>query len=61
VITKADGGKRALFFRLGWAVGADTSQADGYPEFETMKQQYRFLIRVGNERYEIPEAVILGG
>jgi heat shock protein HslJ len=61
VITKADGSKRAVFFRLGRAVGADTSQADGYPEFETIKQQDRFLIQVGNERYEIPEAVILGG
>jgi hypothetical protein len=46
---------------LGLAVGADTSQADGYPEFETIKQQDRFLIQLGNERYEIPEAVILGG
>jgi hypothetical protein len=61
VITKPDGVRRAVFFRLGRAVGADTSQADGYPEFETIKQQDLFLIRVDNERYEIPEAVILGG
>jgi hypothetical protein len=61
VITKADRSKRALFFRFGRAVGADNSQADGYPEFETIKQQDRFLSRVGNKRYEIPEAVILGG
>ncbi len=61
MITKPDGSKHAVFFLLGRAVGADNSQADGYPGFETIKQQDRFLIRVGSERYEIPEAVILGG
>jgi heat shock protein HslJ len=61
VITKPDGATRAVFFRLGIAVGADTSQADGYPEFRASREQDLHLIRVGNERYEIPDAVILGG
>jgi heat shock protein HslJ len=61
VITKPDGAKRAIFFRMGVAVGADTSQADGYPEFRATKENGLHMIWVGDERYEIPDAVVLGG
>ena len=46
---------------MGKAVGADTSQADGYAEFLASKENDLHLIRVGNERYKIPDAVVLGG
>ncbi len=61
VVTKPDGVKRALFFGNGEFVGADTSQADGYPEYSGRKEADLHLIRVGDERYEIPDAVIFGG
>ena len=61
VVTKPDGTKRAIFFRMGGAVGADTSQADGYPEFKATKEEDLHMIRVGDECYEIPDAVIFGG
>lgn len=61
VIKKPNGTNRAIFFRMGKPIGADTSQADGYPEFRTTKESDLNLIRVGSERYEIPDAVILGG
>ena len=61
VIDRLDGGKRAIFFRLGVPIGADTSEADSYPEFRTTREADLHLIRVGSERYEIPDAVILGG
>ena len=61
VIQKADGRSRTIFFRMGRPIGADTSQADGYPEFSASKENDRHLIRVGEERYEIPDAVALGG
>ena len=61
VVTRSDGSKRALFFRMGIPTGADTSQADGYPEFSASRDSDLNLIRVGEERYEIPDAVILGG
>jgi heat shock protein HslJ len=61
VIKKSDGRTRAIFFRLGKPIGADTSEADGYPEFRVTKENDLHLIRVGNERYEIPDAVVLGG
>ena len=61
VVTKPDGMKRAIYFRSGTAIGADTSEADGYHEFRTEKESDLHLIRVGPERYEIPDGVILGG
>lgn len=60
VVTRRDGRKRAIFFRMGIPIGADTSQADGYGEFRAEKKSDLHFIRVGNERYEIPDAVILG-
>lgn len=61
VIRKPDGRTRAIFFRMGKPIGADTSQADGYPEFSATKESDLHLIRIGNERYEIPDAIVLGG
>lgn len=61
VITKPDGITRAIFFSLGRAIGADTSQADGYGEFSVERESDLNLVRVGDERYEIPDALILGG
>jgi hypothetical protein len=61
VVTRGDGTTRAVFFRMGIPIGADTSQADGYPELSASKESDLHLIRIGPERYEIPDAVILGG
>lgn len=61
VVTRPDGAKRAIFFRMGRPLGADTSEADGYHEFRADKESDLHRIQVGPERYEIPDAVILGG
>jgi hypothetical protein len=61
VVTRPDGRTRALFFQKGRFLSPDTSQADGYPEVHAEKQSDLNLIRVGQERYEIPDAVIFGG
>ena len=61
VVTRLDGRKRLIYFKAGKAVGADLSQADGNMEFKASKEADLFMIRAGNERYEIPEAVIFGG
>lgn len=61
VVKYRDGRTRALFFRMGRPVGADTSQADGYKEFHASKEKDLNIVRVGDERYEIPDAVVLGG
>jgi hypothetical protein len=61
IVTLSDGRTRAIFFRMGTPMGADASQADGYGEFRATKESDLNLIRVGDERYEIPDAVVLGG
>jgi hypothetical protein len=61
VVTLFDGRKRMIFFRMGIPIGADSSQADGYGEFRATKESDLNVIRVGDERYEIPDAVVLGG
>ena len=62
VVSKTPHGtSRAIYFRMGKPIGADTSQVDGYPEFHATRVGDLHLIRVGNERYEIPDAVVLGG
>ncbi len=59
VITKPDGTTRAIYFRRGTPVGADTSEADP-GEFEASREGDLNTIRIGSERYEIPDAVVLG-
>lgn len=61
IITKPDDMKRAIFFRMGKPIGADTSEADYPGEFKANRQSDLNLIELGKERYEIPDAVVLGG
>jgi len=61
VVTKPNGMKRAIFFRRGVPTSADTGEADGYGGFSHSKAVDVNIIRVGEERYEIPDAVINGG
>ena len=60
-ITLPDGRKRFIFFENGKAISADLSQADGNMKFSATKQADLYRIQAGNERYEIPEAVVFGG
>ena len=59
-ITKTDGSKRVIYFEIGKAVGYDTSEAAS-GEFSANKQGDTWVIFIGEERYEIPDAVIVGG
>ena len=59
-ITKPDGSTRTIFFEDGKATGYDQSQAET-GEFSSSKEGDLFIIHIGQERYEIPEAVIFGG
>jgi hypothetical protein len=58
-ITKPDGRTRAIFFDQGKAVGSDASQADG-GEFSVQRNGDLSVVRIGAERYEIPDAVVFG-
>jgi hypothetical protein len=59
-VTKPDGGQRSIFFENGMAIGADVSQADP-GEFSASKNADLSIVWIGEERYEIPDAVIHGG
>jgi len=59
-VTKPDGRKRIITFENGRAIGADVSQAD-WGEFRASKESDLYIIYIGEERYEIPEAVVFGG
>ncbi len=61
VLTKPDGATGTLFFRMNRAIGADTSEADGYPGLRADRVDDLHLTRIGSERYAIPDAVVLGG
>jgi heat shock protein HslJ len=61
VVRRPDGRTRAIFFRMGRPIGADTSQADGTPPIRAARKSDLHLIRIGTERYEIPDAVVLAG
>jgi hypothetical protein len=60
VVTRPDGRTRAIFFAFGVPIGADTSEADP-GAFEASRESDLFFVRVGDERYEIPDALIFGG
>jgi hypothetical protein len=59
-VTKPDGGKRTIFFDKGRATGYDVSQADR-AAFKATRQSDLTTVHIGDERYEIPDAVINGG
>jgi heat shock protein HslJ len=61
IVTKPDGMTRSIYFRMGIAIGAGTSEADYPGEFSARKDLDLNLIELGAERFEIPDAVVLGG
>jgi heat shock protein HslJ len=61
VVTLPAGRERVLYFRMGQAIGADTSEAEGERLFSVTREDDLQHIRVGPERYEVPDAVVLGG
>jgi hypothetical protein len=61
VVKKPDGRTRAIFFRMGRPIGADVAQSEGRRDFRATKQGDLHYIQVGQERYEIVDAIVLGG
>ena len=59
-VTNPDGRSRAIFFENGKAIGADISQADP-GDFGASRESDVTVVLIGNERYDIPDAVIFGG
>ena len=62
-ITHPDGLKRMIFFADGKATGFSSAEADGSSAlpFSSERDSDLNRISIGNERYEIPDAAVLGG
>ena len=59
-VTKLDGSRHVIYFEKGRAAGYDQSQADR-GSFKASKQGDLSTVHIGDERYEIPDAVVSGG
>jgi hypothetical protein len=60
MVKRRDGRTRTIFFRMGRPIGTDTSQVDP-GKLCAQREGDLHVIRVGDERYEIPGAMVLGG
>ncbi len=60
VVNKPGGRSRAIYFRMGKPIGANTGWTESNSRFRASREKDQYIIRIGNERYEIPEAVVLG-
>ena len=56
-----DGGNRVIFFRNGAPSRYDQSQADGGARMTVRREADLFRVRIGDQRFEIPEAALVGG
>jgi heat shock protein HslJ len=61
VISLPGGRERTVYFRMGQAIGNAVSQADPTGPFQASREGDLTRLRIGDERYEIPDAVVLGG
>ena len=60
-IKSGNGRERVIYFQNGRAVGYNRNQGNNNPSFRATKEGDLYIITIGEERYEIPEAVVYGG
>lgn len=57
-----DGGMRIIYFEMNTPSSFDQSQADGDVRMEVSRDAtYLYMVSIGDQRFEIPEAVMAGG
>jgi hypothetical protein len=56
-----DGGSRAIDFEQGQPVRFDWSQTDGDARLSAQRNGDLFILTIGGQRFEIPDAVVSGG
>ncbi len=60
VVNTLNGSKRSIIFKKGKAIGYDQSKANA-GKFSAKKDGDMNQVHIGQEHYEIPDAVIFGG
>lgn len=56
-----DGGNRVIYFENGAPSRYDESEADGGAKLSVQREVDLFMVRIGDQRFEIPEAALVGG
>jgi hypothetical protein len=56
-----DGGNRVIFFEKGAPSRYDESQADAGAKMRVRREADLFMVRIGDQPFEIPEAALVGG
>jgi hypothetical protein len=56
-----DGGSRVIFYEDMTPMSFDKSQADGDAEMTVSEESDLFTVRIGDQRFEFPEAIMAGG
>ncbi len=56
-----DGGSRVILFEGGKPTSYDESEADAGAKMTVVRNADLFMVKIGGQRFEIPEAVISGG
>jgi hypothetical protein len=56
-----DGGNRVIFYENHTPMRYDQAEADGGARMTVRRQVDLFMVRIGEQRFEIPEAVMTGG
>jgi hypothetical protein len=56
-----DGGSRLVIFQGGTPVASDVAQSEGDKPMKVERESDLIMLRIGPERFEIPQAVISGG
>ena len=56
-----DGGNRIIAFKNAEPASFDQSAADGEARMDVRRSADLFIITIGAQRFEIPEAVMTGG
>ena len=60
-ISWPDGGSRVIFFESGKPASFDQSEADGGAKMLVEQNADLFMVKIGDQRFEFPDAVINGG
>lgn len=60
-ITRPDGNTVTVHFEIGKVKGIDETQEGFRPDYSVNKEGDLYIITIGEDRYEIPDAVLIGG
>lgn len=61
IVTRPSGSERVFYFRMGRLIGVNVSEADYPGELKQHRVDDAYEVKLGAERYTLPDALIIGG